>query len=408
MEFQYFELTNGIRVVYKNIPAYVSHLGLIINAGSRDENNDEQGIAHFIEHVIFKGTEKRKAFHILSYMENVGGEINAYTSKEETCIYATFLNEHLERASDLISDIFYNSTFPAKELEKEKDVVIDEINSYKDSPSEAILDDFEDLIFENHPLGKNILGTPKHVKSFDKDKIERFIKANYLSNQIVISYIGNVEFKKFTKIITKYFDCDVLQKGDLKRNPCISAVNKHVVKKMHLHQSHCVIGAAAYPHKHKLKNEMVLLNNIFGGPGLNSRLNLAIREKYGFCYTIESNYTSLFDTGLFSIYLGTDVDYLEKTKELVYKELEKIKNQKLGTLQLHRAKQQIKGQIAIASEHNSNDMLAIGKSYMIYNKVDSLEEMYNKVDIITSEGILEAANEIFDVKNFNSLTFQPK
>lgn len=408
MEFQYFELTNGIRVVYKNIPAYVSHLGLIINAGSRDENNDEQGIAHFIEHVIFKGTEKRKAFHILSYMENVGGEINAYTSKEETCIYATFLNEHLERASDLISDIFYNSTFPAKELEKEKDVVIDEINSYKDSPSEAILDDFEDLIFENHPLGKNILGTPKHVKSFDKDKIKRFIKANYLSNQIVISYIGNVEFKKFTKIITKYFDCDVLQKGDLKRNPCISAVNKHVVKKMHLHQSHCVIGTAAYPHKHKLKNEMVLLNNIFGGPGLNSRLNLAIREKYGFCYTIESNYTSLFDTGLFSIYLGTDVDYLEKTKELVYKELEKIKNQKLGTLQLHRAKQQIKGQIAIASEHNSNDMLAIGKSYMIYNKVDSLEEMYNKVDIITSEGILEAANEIFDVKNFNSLTFQPK
>lgn len=408
MEFQYIELNNGIKVVYKKTTAYVSHLGLIINAGSRDENIDEQGIAHFIEHVIFKGTEKRKAFHILSYMENVGGEINAYTSKEETCIYATFLNNHLERASELISDIFFNSTFPAKELEKEKDVVIDEINSYKDSPSEAILDDFEDLIFENHPLGRNILGTPKHVKSFDKEKIQRFIKNNYLSNQLVISYIGNVEFSKFVKIITKYFDNDTLQKGELKRMPCNVAVNKHQVKKMHLHQSHCVIGAAAYHHKHKLKNELVLLNNIFGGPGLNSRLNLAIREKYGFCYTIESNYTSLFDTGLFSIYLGTDVDYLEKTKELVYKELEKLKKQKLGTLQLHRAKQQIKGQIAISSEHNSNDMLSIGKSYMIYNKVDTIEEMYEKVDIISADGLLEVANEIFEIKNFNSLTFQPK
>jgi predicted Zn-dependent peptidase len=305
-DFQYHTLSNGIRLVHKHVDSIVAHFGIIINTGSRDEEIQEQGLAHFIEHVIFKGTSKRKSYYILSSMENVGGELNAFTSKEETCIYSSFLSKFYQRAIELISEITFDSTFPEKELKKEKDVVIDEINSYKDSPSEEIFDDFEDLIFDGHSIGRNILGTPKNIKKFNKTSILDFIEKNYHTDQIVISSVGNIEFSKLVKLVEKSFGGikEKCRSHQREKFTDYKAKTIHIKKKTF--QTHCMIGNVAYSSTEEKKTGLILLNNILGGPGMNSRLSLAIREKYGFCYNIESNYTPYSDIGFFSIYLGTE------------------------------------------------------------------------------------------------------
>ena len=304
MIYSNYTLTNGIRIIHKHSDSLVSHLGIIINAGSRDETETEQGIAHFIEHTIFKGTKKRKSYQVLCHMENVGGEINAFTTKEDTCVYTSFMNKFLDRAADLLADITFHSTFPEKELEKEKEVVLDEINSYRDNPSEEIFDEFEKLILAHHSIGRYILGEASIIKKFRKQHLLHFMKRCYNTNEMVICSVGNTDFAQLVKIIEKYFSSFKSNNRDWKRNkfkrykPFYTEVSKPI------HQSHCIIGNTAYHSKDKRRAQMIMLNNILGGPGMNSKLSMNIREKYGFCYNIESSYTSFTDAGIFCIYLG--------------------------------------------------------------------------------------------------------
>lgn len=405
-EFEQFTLPNGIRVIHQYRPGVdVSHCGLLINAGSRDEHEGEQGLAHFIEHSLFKGTEKRKAYHILSRLDKVGGELNAYTSKEETAIYASFVSKHFARALELIADITFHSTYPEKEIAKERDVIIDEIHSYLDSPSEQIFDDFEEQLFNGHAIGRNILGTIESVRSFGQPNILKFIKRRYNTDQMVFASVGQLSFAKVKKLVERYLGDVSPSKETAEREPFNSYEPRHEEIRRHTHQVHYMLGGPAYPFDHDKKRGLVLLNNILGGPGMNSRLNLNIREKYGIAYSIESNYQPYTDTGVFSIYLGTDPALFKRSKRLLMSELRKLREKSLGTAQLHEAKQQLIGQIALAQESGAALMLALGKSALLYDQVDTTEEIFRQVESITANDLLEIANEVFDEKMLSSLTY---
>jgi len=408
MEYQYHQLKNGIRLVHKYADSNVAHCGLIINTGSRDETKAENGIAHFIEHCIFKGTQKRKSFHILNRLDSVGGDLNAYTTKEETAVYASFLNEYYSRTLELIADIVFNSTFPEKELEKEKEVVIEEINSYKDSPSELILDEFEQQVYANHPIGDMILGTPSNVRKFNSRHLIDFIQHNYNTNEMVISSVGNIDFKHLVKLVESYFAEFETNTRTISRIPFVNYQPTSVVKNKKTFQSHCLIGNLAYPVKDERKTGLTLLNNILGGPASNTRLGIALREKNGLSYNVESNYTPFSDTGLISIYFGTDISTYNKAIFTVMKELEKLRTEKLGINQLHNAKKQITGQIAIAYESNLNEMLSIGKSYLVFNKVDTIVEVCEKITSVTAEEIIEIANQVFSPDQLSFLSYKSK
>jgi predicted Zn-dependent peptidase len=399
-------LDNGIRLVHHRIPGLVGHCGLIINIGSRDETATEHGIAHFIEHMLFKGTKKRRAYHILSRLEDVGGELNAYTTKEETAIHASFLKEDYERAVELISDIAFNSVFPEKEIEKEKDVVIEEINSYLDNPSELIFDDFEELIFSDQPIGRNILGTPEFVKSISREMLNNFILNNYDTHQMVFCSVGNISDEKILKLFKTNFESIVTDKKVQKNNKSWIYKPSSVTKKMDTYQNHCIMGNLAYNLKDKRRMGMFLLNNILGGQGLNSRLNLSLREKNGLAYNVESSYNPYYDTGVFSIYFGTDSQYLNKSISLAREELKRLRTTKLGTIQLSKAKNQIKGYLARGYENHESLMLSLGKSLVIFDKIDSIEELCKQIDRVTASELLETANDIFEPNKMSTLIYK--
>jgi len=406
MELQVLTLPNGIRLVHRHIPNVVAHFGIFIAAGTRHEKEKEHGIAHFIEHTIFKGTEKRTVYHILNRLENVGADLNAYTTKEKTCIYATFLNEYYARTLELFSDICFHSIFPRKEIEKEKDVVTDEIKSYRDNPAEQIFDDFEDLVFAGHPLGKNILGTPKNIKKFTGEGIRNFIRRNYTADQIVICSVGNIEMKKFISLVRKYFSEIRTGNRNHDRIPFTGYKAVDMTKKRKIFQSHCIIGAPGYSFREEKRFTLAFLNNILGGPVMNSRLSIALREKNGLTYNIESNYMAYSDTGIFAIYFGTDKKLLEKALFILEKELKKIRTEKLGKFQLKTAKKQLIGQLAIAQESKINQMLAIGKSYLVMDNYISIDEIIPKIEMISSEQLIEVANEILAPERMSRLLFQ--
>jgi predicted Zn-dependent peptidase len=399
-------LDNGIRLVHHRIPGLVGHCGLIINTGSRNETASEHGIAHFIEHMLFKGTKKRRAYHILSRLEDVGGELNAYTTKEETAIHASFLKEDYERAIELISDIGFNSVFPEKEIEKEKDVVIEEINSYLDNPSELIFDDFEELIFSNQPIGRNILGTPESVRSISREMLNNFILNNYDTHQMVFCSVGNISDENILKLFNTYFAGIVTDKKVQKNDKAWIYKPASVTKKMDTYQNHCIMGNLAYNLKDKRRMGMFLLNNILGGQGLNSRLNLSLREKNGLAYNVESSYNPYYDTGVFSIYFGTDSQYLNKSISLAMEELKRLRTTKLGTIQLSKAKNQIKGYLARGYENHESLMLSLGKSLVIFDKIDSIEDLCKQIDRVTASELLETANDIFEPNKMSTLIYK--
>jgi len=387
-------------------PGPVAYCGAIVNTGSRDEEEKEQGMAHFIEHVIFKGTTKRKSYHILSRLDDVGGDLNAYTTKEETGLHAAFLCEYYERAMELVSDLIFNSTFPEKEIEKEKEVIYDEINSYLDSPSESIFDDFEDLIYDKHSLGRNILGKKELVKSFDQSMIKRFIRRNYHTDQIVFCSLGNIDFKKLIRLFEKYFGGVRKYERKRERNKFNSYEPKSLIVEKDTYLAHSISGNIAYDMFHPKKLGMTMLSNILGGPGMNSRLNLSLREKNGIAYNIDSNFVAYTDTGAFSIYLGTDSENLERSHRLVEKELNLLKNKKMGTMQLHKAKRQFIGQIAIGTDNKESLLLSLGKSFLYYDKVDSLEKLNKKIEALEATQLIEIANEVFQANQMSSLIFK--
>ena len=406
MDLLLHTLDNGIRLVHQRIPGLVAHCGIIINTGSCDENENEHGIAHFIEHMLFKGTKKRKAYYILSRLEDVGGELNAYTTKEETAVHASFLKDDYDRAVELISDITFNSVFPEKEIEKEKDVVLEEINSYRDNPAELIFDDFEELIFLNQPIGRNILGTPESVKSYSQDAINRFIRNNYNTRKMVFCSVGNIPDDKIVRLFINHFSHIVTNNIEPLRDKTWIYKPDSVIKQMDTFQNHCIIGNLAYDLKDNRRMGMFLLNNILGGQGLNSRLNLTLREKNGLAYNVESNYSPYNDTGIFSIYFGTDSQYLNKSISIALAELKKLRTSKLGTVQLSKAKNQIKGYLARGYENHESLMLSLGKSLLIFNKIESIEQICKKIDNITAEQLLDISNDIFEPSKLSTLIYK--
>jgi predicted Zn-dependent peptidase len=406
MDILLHTLENGMRLVHHRIPGMVAHCGLIINVGSRDESGPDHGIAHFIEHMLFKGTRKRKAFHILSRLEDVGGELNAYTTKEETAVHASFLKDDYERAIELISDVTFNSSFPEKEIEKEKDVVIEEINSYLDNPAELIFDDFEELIFFNRPIGRNILGSRESVRSFTREKLSEFVKENYIPAQMVFCSVGNISDDKILKLFKTYFSgistAEKTQRGEerWKYNPAT------VTKEMDTYQNHCIIGNLAYDLKDRRRMSMFLLNNILGGQGMNSRLNMSLREKNGLAYNVESSYNPYLDTGLFSIYFGTDRQYLKRSIAITMAELKKLRESKLGTIQLSKAKNQLKGYLARGYENHESLMLSLGKSLQVFDRIDTIEEICRKIDNVAASEILETANDVLEPSKLSTLIYK--
>jgi predicted Zn-dependent peptidase len=407
MEFEVFSLKNGIRVVHsRRTDSIIAHLGVIINAGSRDELPNESGIAHFAEHCFFKGTTKRKIYHILNRLDSVGGELDAFTSKEETCIYASFIDPYYDRATELLADVLFNSTFPEKEITKERAVIIDEIQSYLDNPYEQIYEDLERLIFRDHPIGLPILGDIAAVKRIKKAAVLSFIERNYAANRVTISSVGNISSKKLQSLLEKHFEHQPIPlNSPFDRHP----FNAYCVQKKEVekgtHQAHLALGIPAYSVKNEKSDALALLNNILGGPGMNNRLNLNIREKYGFTYHIESSYTAYSDCGLLFIYAGTDKQNLERSRALIGKELDQLRNKKLGPIQLHTAKNQLIGQIALGRENKCNQMLAYGKSLSIHGKVDTVDMIHQRIERITAAQVYEVANELLDKTQFSELRY---
>lgn len=407
MEYQVFTLSNGIRILHHPVKSAIAHCCLLINAGSRDERPEQEGLAHFIEHLLFKETERRSTSQILNRLELVGADLNAYTTKEYTCIHASFLKEHLERTIDLFEDIVFHSTFPQAEIEKERGVILDEIASYLDQPEEAIQDDFEGLLFKGHILGGNILGTPETVGKINKPDVRAFINQNYNTSQIILAVAGEYDFKKLVKLADKHL-------GTVPANNTVKSrikppVNlpEFVKAEKSISQTHCVMGMQAYPSSHHYKSGLLLVNNLLGGMGMSSRLNLEIREKYGIAYTIESSYTPLTDTGIFNIYFGTDTEKAERAMRLVNKELKKLRDNKLGTLQLHQAKQKFNGQIALAEEGRMGLIISMAKSLLDFNHIDSLEDVISKINAVTADEVLEISNQILDNQQMITLLFEP-
>ena len=398
-------LSNGLRIIHAQNQSAVAYCGYAIDAGTRDEEENEQGMAHFVEHLIFKGTQKRHSWHILNRMEHVGGDLNAYTNKEETVVYSAFLVEHFPRAVELLTDIVFHSTYPQAEIDKEVEVIIDEIQSYEDTPSELIFDDFEELVFPNHPLGRNILGKPELLRQFKSEDALRFTNRFYRPDNMVFFVQGNVDFKRVVRLLEKAVSN--ISATITERNRIKPELYIHQTKTIHrdTHQSHVIIGRRSYDTHDKKRTALYLLNNILGGPGMNSRLNVALRERSGLVYNVEANLTSYTDTGLFSIYFGTDQEDVNRCIRLVHKELKRLREKPLSSTQLTTAQKQIIGQIGVAADNFENNALNMAKTYLHYNKYEEPQEVYKRIQSLTPQDLWEVANEMFCEENLSTLIY---
>lgn len=401
-----YQLKNGIQVVHLQHHRPVAYCGLLINAGSRDEHGFHSGVAHFLEHMLFKGTTKRKTHHILSRIDEVGGELNAYTAKENTFIYTTFLDEYLDRALDIIQDITFHSNYPLAEMEKERAVIIDEFQSYKDDPAEEMGDMFDNFMFAGHTLGDNILGSIESVQQIKQKDLINFVRTKYCTDKMVLCYIGPSPLNKFISKVDKYFGEIKTRLHKEERIPYKGYRPFIVEIEKDMYSSHCLIGNVGYGLKSKKRLPFVLLNNILGGPGLNSRLNMNIRERYGYTYYLDANYTPFEECAQWAIYLSTDKKSLDKTVELVYKELRKLRDKSLSSSQLHQAKKQLMGQMALANENTSGMLHVIAKSFLVFNRIDSLPYLYKQIEKVTPTQLQDIANEMFDEKKLSRLIYR--
>lgn len=409
MENPYFYshlLENGMRVILKPDISTVSYCGIAINTGSRDENNDEQGMAHFTEHLLFKGTAKRRSAHIINRLEHVGGELNAFTSKEETVVYATVLHEYTERAIELIADITLHSVFPQKEIEKEIVIILDEIQSYQDTPSEQIFDDFEELLFGEHQLGHSILGKAEVLQQITTEKALAYYNRQYLPHEMVLFVTGNFEFKQIIRWAEKYMDIPERQTSPLERISEHTYVPQQKISNKNTNQVHFMLGNIAYDLYHKQKMGLYLLTNILGGPGMNSLLNLSLREKHGLVYHVESSFQPFTDTGMWNVYFGCDPDNARRCEDLVYAALAKLRDQKISDSALKKYKLQLMGQLAIGSENKENMALSIGKSFLRYNRLEDLEQVRRNIESVTAEQLQEIAQQIFVPEQFTTLIYK--
>lgn len=452
MKYNTYTLDNGLRIIHLPSDSKVVYCGYQINAGTRNEEPGEEGLAHFCEHVTFKGTERRKAWHILNCLESVGGDLNAYTNKEGTVYYSAILKEHIARAVDLLTDIVFHSIYPQAEIDKEVEVICDEIESYNDSPAELIYDEFENIIFKGSPLGHNILGTAEQVRSFKTEDALRFTRKLYRPDNAIFFAYGDIDFKKLVKLIRKALADD--DSGKVAENaansvgklaeeklPQISQITQisgdensitteksvssvksvgpekypsvgkeiagqTIVMQKNTHQAHVMIGTRAYDVNDSRRMPLYLLNNMLGGPGMNAKLNLALREHNGLVYTVESTMVAYGDTGIWSIYFGCDEHDVKRCLRLVRKELDKFMQKPLSEAQLKAAKKQIKGQVGVACDNRENFALDFGKSFLHYGWEKNVDRLYEQVDEITAEQIQAVAQELFDKDRLTTLIFR--
>lgn len=407
-DYQVYQFPNNIRLVHKQVNhTRIIHCGFAIDIGSRDEDESQGGIAHFWEHMAFKGTQRRKAFHIINRLESVGGELNAFTTKEKIFFYASALSEFFEMAVDLLTDITFHSVFPERQIEKERIVILDEMAMYLDNPDDAIQDDFDGIVFEKHTLGQNILGTFDSVNSINRDDFQNFIQKNLSTNQIVFSVVGPSSFKEVVRITSKYLSQLPIITSEKTRIQPVPVYGRKVVADKSFGRAYCAIGRDAFSVKDKKRLPFFMLTNILGGPALNSRLNLSLREKYGYVYSIDASYSSYIDTGLFGIFFGTEKKFLNRSIRIIRTELKKLKEKKMGSLQLHKAKQQIKGQLAIAEENYTNVMLMMGRSLLDLDRIDQIDYVFKHIEKQTSADMMSLAEEMFSEDHMNYLIFNP-
>ena len=434
MKYNTYTLDNGLRIIHLPSDSKVVYCGYQINAGTRNEEPGEEGLAHFCEHVTFKGTERRKAWHILNCLESVGGDLNAYTNKEGTVYYSAILKEHIARAVDLLTDIVFHSVYPQAEIDKEVEVICDEIESYNDSPAELIYDEFENIIFKGSPLGHNILGTAEQVRSFKTEDALRFTRKLYRPDNAIFFAYGDIDFKKLVKLLktlnmehgtlnfmnskTSETPTAEMEAGDANHKVQSSKFKvqskevqskvegQTIVMQKNTHQAHVMIGTRAYDVNDSRRMPLYLLNNMLGGPGMNAKLNLALREHNGLVYTVESTMVAYGDTGIWSIYFGCDEHDVKRCLRLVRKELDKFMQKPLSEAQLKAAKKQIKGQIGVACDNRENFALDFGKSFLHYGWEKNVDRLYEQVDEITAEQIQAVAKELFDKDRLTTLIFK--
>lgn len=405
---QEYTLSNGIRIVHRQVThSAISHIGIMLDIGSRDEQAHQQGLAHFWEHMAFKGTHKRSSLQIINRLENIGGELNAYTTKEKICFHASVLTPHYERALDLLADITFHSTFPEKPLERERGVILEEMSMYVDSPEDAIQDEFDEIIFANHQLGKNILGNQDSVNGFTQEDLIQFIHENLNTERIIFSSVGNIHFSKIIKMAEKYLGYIPRKNATIVRIAPVNYDIQRVKIDKSISQAHIAIGRTAYALTDTNRLPFFTLINILGGPGMNSRLNLAVREKNGLVYSIDAAYIPFTDTGYWGIYFATEPKHLQKSLHLIHKELKKLREQPLSKTQLHHTKEQLMGQLAMSEEGNMNFMLMMAKSLLDINRIDSLESIFTHLQTVTSTQLQDLANEMFIDDNLSYLTFLP-
>ena len=442
MKYNTYTLDNGLRIIHLPSDSQVVYCGYQINAGTRNEEPGEEGLAHFCEHVTFKGTERRKAWHILNCLESVGGDLNAYTNKEGTVYYSAILKEHIARAVDLLSDIVFHSVYPQAEIDKEVEVICDEIESYNDSPAELIYDEFENILFKGSPLGHNILGTAEQVRSFKTEDALRFTRKLYRPDNAIFFAYGDIDFKKLVRLLQRALADDesvvnlaeeklpqisqITQiswnENSIAEEKSVSSVKsvghenypsvgeeiagQTIVMQKNTHQAHVMIGTRAYDVNDDRRMPLYLLNNILGGPGMNAKLNLALREHNGLVYTVESTMVAYGDTGTWSIYFGCDEHDIKRCLRLVRKELDRMMEKPLSDSQLKAAKKQIKGQIGVACDNRENFALDFGKSFLHYGWEKNVDCLYEQVEAITSQQIQDVARELFDKNRLITLIFK--
>ena len=431
-KYNTYTLKNGLRIIHLPSPSQVVYCGYQIAAGTRNESSGEEGIAHFCEHMTFKGTERRNAIQIINALEGVGGELNAFTNKEDTVFYAAISKEHFSQAVDILTDIVFHSQYPQHEIEKEVEVICDEIESYNDSPAELIYDDFENIIFEGHPLGHNILGNAEQLRTYTTEDALRFVRRNYRTNNAIFFAYGDVDFAKICKSVecrTDSVECRVenvefataaeiscgavarsssaglLPEG--RKNSKLYTLNSQlIVRQLSTHQSHVMLGTRAYDIHHPMRIPLYLLNNILGGPGMNARLNISLRERNGLVYTVESTMVSYSDTGIWCIYFGCDSHDIKRCLKLVRRELDKMMQKPLSASQLRNAKRQLKGQIAIACDNREQFALDFGKSFLHYGWEKDITHLYESIDKVTAEDIQKVANELFATNKLTTLIYK--
>ena len=406
-KYNTYTLGNGLRIIHLPSPSQVVYCGYDVAAGTRVEMPGEEGIAHFCEHMTFKGTARRHALQIINALEGVGGDLNAFTNKEDTVFYAAISKEHFAKAVDVLTDIVFHSEYPQHVIEKEVEVICDEIESYNDSPAELIYDEFENILFKDHPLGHNILGQAEQLRTYKTEDFLRYARRCYRPDNMVFFAYGDIDFKKLVNTLNRSLSFKVAPPTNISSiNYKLSTINDTIIREIGTHQAHVMIGTRGYDYNHPHRMTLYLLNNILGGPGMNARFSLSLRERYGLVYTVESMMTCYSDIGSWSVYFGCDHHDIKRCCRLVRKELDRVMQKPLSANQLTAAKRQLKGQIAIACDNREQFALDFGRSFLHHGTERHLDDLYRRIDAITAEDIQTVANELFATERLTTLIFK--